>query len=95
MAILVATMNPMSKSKLSKVGIDPGRLNLKVWLARIDFAKNGHRLIEHSYQKVGHPVFRYSIPQLIVTASPIVQRCKLHSANDDDRSSRARPKVPC
>lgn len=40
------------KSRPHRVGKDPGRFNLRTWLARIDFLRNGQELIEQSYRQV-------------------------------------------
>ena len=41
-----------SKSSLPRLGKDLGLLNLRIWLARIDFLRNGQKLVEDSYLRV-------------------------------------------
>ena len=41
-----------STDKLARVGIDPGKWGLKLWVARIDFLMNGHRRVQEQYTKV-------------------------------------------
>lgn len=41
-----------SKPGLQRLGRDPGLFGLKIWFARIDFLRNGQKMIEDSYSKV-------------------------------------------
>lgn len=44
---------PSIQPKLSprRLGKDPGLFNLKIWLARIDFLRNGQKLVQQSYRR--------------------------------------------
>ena len=51
LVMVVAAMSPRSKSKLPRLGPDPGVFNIKMWLSRHDFRSN-NILIEQGYQMV-------------------------------------------